>query len=331
MADAYTQLAQTLAAARQGAYQRNPYLAAANFQNTAQTPYGQAATSIIQGLLAGYGMKTAGEESSAMNKSVFDAVRSGNVNPLFEDPNLSDVGTALALQSADQDRQVKLLQAKADIDKTNNIEMEGIKSKGALQGKLLEAIGNAETPDQRAQAISIARTLGALPEGMEVPTGAPNAAGNIMNFPTGLRDDAVKEQAAQAEMGGVMKFIDDQFDRADQISTLETFDPTSVDRTAMDGIGTALTFQVDKIRGSEVNEGTREQVRKLLPTRWDTPDQSIEKRQRFKDFIMSQGKGMPLTGAMGPLGGANITDQQQQSLDPRAQALQILKQRGVIK
>jgi hypothetical protein len=117
MADAYRALADTLQQAQQGAYDRNPWLASGRVLNPANatTPYGAAATSVIQGLLAGYGMKSAGDEVAGMNQQVAEAQRTGNFNGLMQDPNLSQVGLQMALGQQQQIMDMNEFVAKARI------------------------------------------------------------------------------------------------------------------------------------------------------------------------------------------------------------------------
>jgi hypothetical protein len=152
MADAYSQLAQTLMNARQGAYNRNPYLTGSQLLEGTQTttPYGGAAKSIIQGLLAGYGMKTANEENQAIQKDVFNAVKSGDFNSLMQDPNMSDMGTALQLQQLGADQAVR-----------REMLMKGLKLNDDGSVSPVEGFGEAVTANERAK---IPRLPTAMPD-----------------------------------------------------------------------------------------------------------------------------------------------------------------------
>lgn len=123
--------------------------------------------------------------------------------------------------------------------------------------------------------------------------------GGIGGLPPGMQDDALRQQTAASENIKAQDFIDQQFDQAKQIRSLEAMIPGTTGANNMKGIQIALTNALQKVVGRELNEGTRQQLLGALPDWNDTEGQIEEKKVRFKGIIDAISPATPLIGSAG--------------------------------
>ena len=161
--------------------------------------------------------------------------------------------------------------------------------------------------------------------------------GPLASLPPGLQDNAVQQAATAQKNAGIGDFIEEQFNKAKNIPSLEAIKPFSTGKNEMEGIGITLTTALQAALGREMNNKEQERLAAAIPDWNDTADQIELKKQRFKELMQTISPRTPLvTGMVQPsaapspsaaptptpaMGGAG-------AITPEM-AREILKQRGV--
>ena len=104
------------------------------------------------------------------------------------------------------------------------------------------------------------------------------------------QDLALKEKQSQADLQSSLKFVDEKFDRAKELTGWTT--PFSLSKKdELNAIGDAAVMQADKIMGREMNDDVRDRVLGMSPKFYDTDPAVIErKKQNLKEFLTSLAK-----------------------------------------
>lgn len=153
---------------------------------------------------------------------------------------------------------------------------------------------NAQEEERRgklatAQAVDQAKQLAQAEREIAVQRYGPMGL-----LPPGLQDNVMAQTATAQENRNVELFIDEQFEKAKTIPSLQALAPGSTAANEMNGIAITLTTALQKALGREMNAKEQERLQGAVPDWNDTADQIELKKQRFKDLMQTISKSTPL-------------------------------------
>lgn len=138
------------------------------------------------------------------------------------------------------------------------------------------------------------------------------------NLPTGLQDNAIAQAATKAQSGKVLDFIDQQFEAAKKVPSLQALVPETTAANNIKGISITLGTALQAALGREMNAKEQENLRAALPDWNDSEGQIESKKQMFKSMYSAVIKSTPLADAAG-LGGSTSPSSTSQPLVQQGQ------------
>lgn len=158
------------------------------------------------------------------------------------------------------------------------------------------------------------------------------------SLPSGLQDNAIQQAAVKAQSGKVLDFIDQQFEAAKKIPSLQALIPETTAANNVKGISITLGTALQAALGREMNAKEQERLQSALPDWNDSATQIEAKKQMFKEMYNAVTKATPLADSVGLGGPATApmvsapgaaASQSQRPQITAEQARALLKQRGI--
>lgn len=116
----------------------------------------------------------------------------------------------------------------------------------------------------------------------------------IQELPEGLQKPAIEELGNAGTLDINLAFINDQFEKAKNIKSINALIPTSTASNEMSGIGTSIIGAMEKVRANELSESARKAYMDLMPDWNDTKDQIEAKKSRVLELTRSMVKPTPI-------------------------------------
>jgi hypothetical protein len=185
----------------------------------------------------------------------------------------SDMMSALLERSQEQE--------KAKIREALAAEMDKMRLKNELE----QGQGAIDFAEKKAKAEAAGKLAA------EGGSGLPDLKGVPLKF----TEEAQKELSEREKARSTDEYINELYDKALKTSTAKSLKPGSKETSAFDGVTAALLVHADFVKGTETSEPGKEEIRKAIGvTRYDTPEQIEEKRQRALAMFKRLGKPTPI-------------------------------------
>lgn len=293
----------------------------------AEAILGPALLGLSSGLLTGYGRRHANESAwaDAQTNPILNP-RSQLIGPLEQAQQLqvdanpyagAEMPPGWNMHKGRNDYLMALLQGESAQEQA----VERIKQEGELT-KLLAGMGVVRTPE--GGVVPIAGLSEA--QGNAAGYAAEQKAlaekrikgGGIPGVPEAQQAQAQKEIQTVAQKQQSLEFIDKKFKEAKDLtgvssalsSVSRTFGgPPTAKGAALEGIGEAIVFQIDKALGKEINSDVRTRtILSLAPKWWDSPEEIARKDKDMKSFVSSLFDATPILDSIpAASGGATLT------------------------
>lgn len=124
--------------------------------------------------------------------------------------------------------------------------------------------------------------------------GSDSPLSGVATLPPNLQDNAIQQGAIRAQNEKIATNIENLYERAKKIPTDEALIPYSTASKELDGIGIALTTELQAALGREMNAKEQERLKQVVPHWSDTKEQIDMKKGLFKDLMRTISKETPL-------------------------------------